>query len=512
MRARLKLADVAPDLIQLHRSGKLSLDMLMAFTVSSDQRRQLEVHEQLEKQNWLSPHTIRHALTETAVASDSRLGKFVGVQPYRTAGGAIAIEEDLFAEDNDRRCYFLNRELVSRMADEKLELEAKKLCDTWKWASAVPDINYETTSGYGRVHGEAGTPTDEETEQIRALEGEIKQLDAEPTKRRRRASRERTLAGIEHVIARRRVYSDDERAMAGCLVSISHDGDLRVEHGLVRPEDIPKQSGKESSQVDTPRDDQKRNASPQAEAAKSNGMTIPMVEDLECVRTAIVRARLAAEPDAAFDLLTFTLASQLRDTMAYGYDDPGGVLSLTARAARERPANRLSEEEFALQSPGEALLMAATPPMKWATARDEAERWKGFRALAKEERQRVLAYCVARLLVPQISFSAHADHAFEDTVERLGIDFAATVRPTAKYYWARLSKKEALKTASEVLGEAWVKARAKLKRAELAEALEKAFRGEDDTVDAAGADRAKAWSMTGFAANAKREKGEQQEG
>ncbi|MDP3400398.1 MAG: chromosome partitioning protein ParB, partial [Brevundimonas sp.] len=77
----------APELMAAYREGALALDQLTAFCVSEDQERQRQVLDQI------GPHTpayaIRRAMTEAKVRVDDRRARFVGVEVYEAAGGAV---------------------------------------------------------------------------------------------------------------------------------------------------------------------------------------------------------------------------------------------------------------------------------------------------------------------------------------------------------------------------------------------------------------------------------------
>ena len=92
---------------------------------------------------------------------------------------------------------------------------------------------------------------------------------------------------------------------------------------------------------------------------------------------------------------------------------------------------------------------------------------------------------------------------------RLGIDFAAAVRGnrdqvwTADLLWSRLRKDRILAIARETLGETWVQAEAKQKKAEIAKAMQDAFAHGDGVpagVTAEGRAAAITWTPPGFRA------------
>ena len=71
---RLKLAVVSPKLIALYRKEEMTLDCLMAFTVTDDHRQQEKVWEALPDMGAARPGQIRAALTEKHIDADSALG------------------------------------------------------------------------------------------------------------------------------------------------------------------------------------------------------------------------------------------------------------------------------------------------------------------------------------------------------------------------------------------------------------------------------------------------------
>lgn len=72
VKQRLKLASVAPALLEVYAEDAMTLEQLMAFTVSPDHARQTQVWDAV-KNSWnKEPYSVRRMLTETSVrASDS---------------------------------------------------------------------------------------------------------------------------------------------------------------------------------------------------------------------------------------------------------------------------------------------------------------------------------------------------------------------------------------------------------------------------------------------------------
>jgi ParB family transcriptional regulator, chromosome partitioning protein len=89
VRQRLKLAVVSPKLIAAYRKEDMTLDCLMAFTVSDDHKQQEKVWAGLPDYARKRPGYIRNMLTEKHAAADSKLAQFVGIEAYASAGGAV---------------------------------------------------------------------------------------------------------------------------------------------------------------------------------------------------------------------------------------------------------------------------------------------------------------------------------------------------------------------------------------------------------------------------------------
>ena len=89
VKQRLKLASVAPALLEVYAEDGMTLEQLMAFTVNPDHARQEQVWDAV-KNSWnKEPYAIRRMLTETSVRASDRRAVFVGVGPYEVAGGGL---------------------------------------------------------------------------------------------------------------------------------------------------------------------------------------------------------------------------------------------------------------------------------------------------------------------------------------------------------------------------------------------------------------------------------------
>ena len=235
----------------------------------------------------------------------------------------------------------------------------------------------------------------------------------------------------------------------------------------------------------------------EAEARKDAGVGIGLGEDLRAIRTALVKAHLAEDFEAAFDLMLFQMG---RAIFTPGYH--AHALDIAVRETPDRPPLRANDDAFAAMSPGEAMLAdRSSLPFDWLAVEDDGEAFEALRALPEAGKQSLFAACVARTVKGQLAFEHGARPELEATVARLGIDFAAHVRPTAELFWSRLRKDRMLAVARDTLGVEWASAHRKDKKATLAAAMKSAFAGGEDVpvgVTAEGRAAALAWAPPGF--------------
>ncbi len=79
VRQRLKLASVSPALHDVYAADGMTLEQLMAFTVTNDHARQEQVWELVQSHHNQSAHFIRARLNETTVPARDPRALFVGI-------------------------------------------------------------------------------------------------------------------------------------------------------------------------------------------------------------------------------------------------------------------------------------------------------------------------------------------------------------------------------------------------------------------------------------------------
>src|SRR5487761_2072104 len=120
VKQRLKLASVSPALLDVYAEDGMTLDQLMAFTVSGDHERQEQVFERLKASYDKQPYTIRRMLTEGSVRASDKRAQFIGVDAYVVAGGTVL--RDLFQGDDGG--WLQDVPLVDQMVADKLKVES----------------------------------------------------------------------------------------------------------------------------------------------------------------------------------------------------------------------------------------------------------------------------------------------------------------------------------------------------------------------------------------------------
>ncbi len=426
----------------------------------------------------------------------------------------------MFADEDDNGVWLDDPALLDKLATAKLEADANDLRPVWKWAEARIDMDWNAIARFGRIVSTPATPTEEERAELQRLEvreDEMTNLDDEEWTEALVEEADAIEARndeIKAALEARAEFLEADRAISGCIATIREDGELRLIKGLVRPEDMPQRRGAaDGTEADSADGEGEYGtlqapgisgpaaspADPRAEVRKESGVGIGLADDLRAIRTTLVKAHLAQDFEAAFDLLLFQMG---RAVFTGGYQ--ADALDIATRETSDRPGLRMNDDTFAQVSPGEGMLADRSGlSFDWLERQDDEDAFTALRALPEADKQALFAACVARTLKGQLAFEHGARPEFEATVARLGIIFATQVRPTAELFWSRITKGRMLGVARATLGEAWAQARAKLKKTELATVMEEAFAGGDAAaagVPAEAREPARFWVMPGFQA------------
>jgi ParB family chromosome partitioning protein len=234
VKRRLKLANVAPSLIELFRKDALDLEAMMAFAVIDDHERQVQVFESLHKNN-RHANWIRQALTTDELPSNDRLVRFVTLKAYEKAGGPVRV--DLFS---DQKCaYVQDVALLRSLAQAKLDKKVAQVKDEEgaAWAEGRLDCDYSERNAFGRVGMIRKEPSAKVAKQLAALQSEMSALQESGSEEDDYQRLDVIQDQIEEI--EQSLEKPDPRAvkLAGILLTVEHDGRVEITRGLIRAED-----------------------------------------------------------------------------------------------------------------------------------------------------------------------------------------------------------------------------------------------------------------------------------
>ena len=467
VKQRLKLASVSPILLDIYAEDGISLDQLMAFTISDDHQRQEQVWEAICKSYARAPYEIRRMLTEGAVRATDRRARFVGIDAYEEAGGTTL--RDLFQADDGG--WLQEAGLLDMLVAEKLnEATAEVAAEGYKWVETAVDHPYGHSYGLRRLTGEQASLTAEQEaererliEEMAALEAEHAQADEFPPEVDARFGElEEALDAFDN---RPFVFEADEIARAGAFVSIDGAGKLRVERGFVRPEDeaAVKPGVTEGAAADTSADgtDDGNSVALPAEEPEEDGLKpLPdrLVSELTSHRTLALRDAVSSDFEVAFLACLHALALRLFFPWA-----KASCLELEVRAMGfpHQPAG-LADTTSA------KAVDAAIDGWKRRLPVDEVDLWDEVVAMAEGERCRLFAHCVARTVnaVHDVynrrpEAMAHADMLAQAT----SLDMAAAGwTPTASNYLGQVTKARIVDAVRDGVGDVEAESIAGLKK------------------------------------------------
>jgi ParB family chromosome partitioning protein len=239
VKQRLRLAAVSPKLLDVYANDSMSLEQLMAFSVTAEHARQEQVWESVNKSGYDEPYQIRRLLTERAVRASDKRARFVGLLAYEAAGGSVL--RDLFEEDGGG--WLEDVALLERLVADKLRTEAETVAaEGWKWLDVAASFSYAHHHGLRRLEGTPAELTAEEQASFDPLQAHYDALQAKYEDADELPDEVDSRLGeleeaLEAFANRPDVFKPTEIVHAGTFISIDAEGGLQVERGYVRRED-----------------------------------------------------------------------------------------------------------------------------------------------------------------------------------------------------------------------------------------------------------------------------------
>jgi len=498
VKQRLRLVAVSPALLDVYAEDGMTLDQLMAFTISDDHARQEQVWETI-KDGWQKePYYIRRLLTETTVRAADKRALFVGIGAYEAAGGCVL--RDLFQQDDGG--WLQDPVLLDRLVNEKLKTEAETIAaEGWKWIEVAASFPYGHDHGLRQLVGTTVDLTEEERATREALRDEYDRLEADYAELEelpdeidaRLGEIERALEGFDR---RPMVFAPEQMIRGGVFVSIDADGSLLVERGCVRPEDeateepdtyvIDPETGEVLQRAEPAPGHQRamitlggQTSEPEEEDEAETVKPLPdrLVSELTAYRTLALRDAVASNPQVAMTALLHRLV-----TDCFLPHSTKGCLEAQVREVH-LPAQaedlRDSASAKAIQDRHE----------RWGDhiPADDAALWDWLTELDDGSRLDLLAHCVsfgvnALYEKPNpysgMGVSQHGLEVRLSQADRMarstGLDMVAVGwKPTVGNYLGRVTKPRILEAVREGAGERAAELIGHLKKGDMAKEAER---------------------------------------
>ena len=501
VKQRLRLASVSPKLQEVYAEDGMTLEQLMAFSVTADQARQEQVWENVSNSGYDEPYQIRRMLTENTVRASDRRAQFIGLDAYEQAGGSIL--RDLFEQDEGG--WLQDVSLLDRLVTDKLKAQAETVAaEGWKWIAVAVNFPYGHNDGLRELDGIPVDLTDDERTSIDALRAEYDKLEADYAEADELPDEiDQRLGEIEAALstfdARPVIYDPADITRAGVFISIDDDGALSVDRGYVRPEDeapaVDTTAGSADGADTLDRDEESASVSravitvggAPAEPDDDEDDAIKplpdrLITDLTAHRTLALRDALAAHPPVAFVavLHNFVLAT------FYRFASSSGCLEIAVRSPT------LPAQAPGLNDSASAKAMDARhDAWKARLPKEDDSVWDVLVAFDATEQASLLAHCAAlsvnALYEPANRYnegrvSANAvrrrlDHA--DVLARaVGLDMVAAGWKTGvDNYLGRVTKPRILEAVREAKGEQSVQLIDHLKKGDMAREAERLLEG-----------------------------------
>ena len=427
-----------------YREGGLDLEALRAFAAHPDPAVQADIHASLAQAGPVRAWQVRAALGARGVRQGDALGAFV-LEGYRAAGGTVAA--NLIAEDSVLEDGALVRRVQAARLDDIAGEECARLGLAWSGHRVDPD--WEEMAAFGRVHPGPKDLDAETQARVAALEGELEQMADEmdalaggPQDDAAWDALDARCDAIRETLCDLTLEYSAPDAGIGGVIAVWQHGGVRLERGLVRPEDMPQAPAGDGAAGD---------GAGSTGAAEETGLVLAQSfrARLAVIRTRAVGLALARDPGLARLYADWLL---VRGVLGQGH---GGGLhaAVSIRPGTEAP-QRAPDSGDALPALEEAIAAhdADLPALPFAEGMDAA--FAAFRGLDRADRDRLVARAVAFTLEPVLADAVHGGRSDPGRghVERAALpDLRALWTPGADEF-ARLTKPQLLALMAGDLG------------------------------------------------------------
>lgn len=440
VRRALKIANLAPSLLDLLREDKLDYEQAKVLALADDHATQERVWTDAREVWQRRPAQLRATLTKAEIdARDSPLARFVGLDAYEEAGGYV--RRDLFSDDPNAG-YIEDAELLHRLATDRLiELSQAVAAEGWSWTECRTRYDALEVMRHDRIPSHARNPKKAEITELAELtakrdaaQAELNayyEEDGEPDEERcERLEAAATVAtyALDQYTERFESFDAGDMKKAGAFIYIDEDGQVCIERGLVRRTEAPKSAGNAPHALTAVVGGQNSNVKVKALHGEK------LCKRLTAHRTAAVQIELVHQPTVALAVLMQRMIPVVfedmyertyhhravkvdvqtsRDALLSNADDMADSAAWKAlEAEREKWAQRLPKRVDAL--------------LAWLLQQDQ------------DVMSNLFAFCVAAT-VDGIS-AVDRPHAINEIADMLGVDFTRYWKPTRAAYFEHVSK------------------------------------------------------------------------
>ncbi|HFP1658277.1 TPA: ParB/RepB/Spo0J family partition protein [Escherichia coli] len=414
----LKLADLAPVILDALAEDRITTEHCQALALENDTTRQVQVFEAACQSGWGGKpdvRVIRNLITESevAVAGNSKF-RFVGADAF----SPDELRTDLFSDDGDG---YVDRVALDAALLEKLQAVAEYLreAEGWEWcAGRMEPVGEcrEDAGTYRCLPEPEAVLTEAEEERLNelmtrydALENQCEESDLLEAEMK-----------LMRCMAKVRAWTPEIRAGSGVVVSWCY-GNVCVQRGVqLRSEDDVADDADRTEQVQ--------------EKASVEEISLPLLTKMSSERTLAVQAALMQQPDKSLALLAWTLCLNVFGSGAYS--SPAriylecGHYSLTSAA----PSGKEGTAFMALMA--EHFRLAALLPDEWE--RDMTT----FLSLSQEVLLSLLSFCTAcSIHGVQTRECGHTSRSPLDSLETaIGFHMRDWWQPTKANFFGHLKK------------------------------------------------------------------------
>ena len=423
----LKLADLAPVILDALAEDRITTEHCQALALENDTARQVQVFEAACQSGWGGKpevQTIRRLVTESevAVAGNSKF-RFVGADAF----SPDELRTDLFSDDEGGYvdCVALDAALL-----EKLQAVAEHLreAEGWEWcAGRMEPVGEcrEDAGTYRCLPEPEAVLTEAEEERLNelmtrydALENQCEESDLLEAEMK-----------LMRCMAKVRAWTPEMRAGSGVVVSWRY-GNVCVQRGVqLRSEDDVADDADRTEQMQ--------------EKASVEEISLPLLTKMSSERTLAVQAALMQQPDKSLALLAWTLCLNVFGSGAYSKPAQISLECKHYSLTSDAPSGKEGAAFMALMA--EKARLAALLPEGWS--RDMTT----FLSLSQEVLLSLLSFCTAcSIHGVQTRECGHTSRSPLDTLESaIGFHMRDWWQPTKANFFGHLKKPQIIAALNE---------------------------------------------------------------